>query len=439
MGIIRNRQEVNYSVKCFAVLTMLLALVYSCKKNTTTIYPQFKDYHLGYPPTANTNSLKLADGSFLILEDGPSNDSNNANFYLYKFDSHGNFITSKAVVFNQRNFTTLALAGNNFFISGISLVTNQFYVACFDANMDKLWDSSYAFNNIFNALTGCAAADGNILIAIGTRTIIDSQATFIAKINAATGALINAPVPISGIPANLQCQPLSIMARSDGVYICGYYLDSVPSINATTIGSLFCFKTTENGNVIWFRNQTVPAFASTVPFTVGFNIADNNTGAPVAATAITVPTLTWSGFVTNGAPTYNYNYAYNLIGSIAGISFDPSTGNTIDSTVFGIDNKAIMPVIHATADGGYIMAATGDYFLYNSTFATSVLLIKTDAHFNVQWQKKIAAVGNNYVVFGLSVLSDGYEIIGQNNYINNKKLNNDIFFIKTGLDGNVSD
>jgi hypothetical protein len=406
-----------YSLIC-AIISIIILTTSACKKTEKTSYSKFKTYTLDFYPGAAPISIKQTDGTFVIILGGGNNDS---NFHFLKFDSHGNFITSKSYNFYLKSFNTMAPVGNGFFIAGSNNLKPGYFMSMFDNNMNKLWDTGYNFTDI-NSLAGCAATDGNILITFGLRQSgATTFPTYIAKINTTTGALIYPWKIVQKITGGLNFQPTGIFERSDGVYINGYYYFYLTGNEY--LGNYFCLNTTETGGTKWSKYHPKPDSTGKSPHVLAYGISDNP-GGSVAAVTITLASLVND---IRGS------------GAVKALSFDPTTGNELDSAIFSIDTNTWQPIIHSTPDSGYIIAATGNFYENSPTVPTTVLLIKTDTHFNVQWQKKFDPGGSYYFVYGLYVLSDGYEIIGINSSIIKNVTKEDIFFMKTDLNGNLAD
>jgi len=415
----------------FLFITISILFTSSCTKAPQKGYANFKIYQNDFP-LYNPLPVRLTDGSFVTVQGGKN--EADSNFYFKKFDSHGNYITTKSYNFYEKDINTIAQVGNGFFIEGGVGSYPAFYVARFDADMNMLWDSSYNLGiyNAFNT-TGCVSTDGNILVAIGEHpgSLFSANLdVIIAKTNASTGALMQLNL-VEGKPTQIQFQPCSIYERSDGLYINGYYFYS--NNGNAYLGSSFCMSITEAGAINWLNYQPIPNADSGVPYINGYNIAENNSG-PIATAGITNIGYFLTSYITTD------NYLNNLIGAISLISYDPATGKIVDSVNLDMNNetKDNNPFIHPTPDNGYIIAATGNFYSQSPTIPTTIELIKTDAHFNVQWRQTFNPGGANPVAYGLFVLSDGYEIIGVNNYIRNGNTQEDIFFMRTDLEGNIA-
>lgn len=420
--VVKSAKAAKYCCLICIVIFIAVTLVCSCKKNSQTSASSFKTYTLNYYPTPLTNSpdvkfLRLASGNFIGVLNGGNNDS---NFYFYKFDSRGNFISSTHHNFYQKTCYTISAIGNDFFITGTTNITPVGYFAAkFDTNINMLWDTSYKYTNTISGMAACASTDGNILISVAVTTV-NSQ-MYLIKLEAAHGGLLlKEEIKTSG---KFICQPSNMQERNNSVYITGIYYYFPSGSTSSLFGSYFCVNASENGFVKWFKNEPVPDSTAKSPTIAGFIIADDTTG-PIATIGITCPS------------TVNFGY---IIGAMKAYSFDPVSGNALDSATFGIDSNVELCFIRATQDGGYIIAGTGNYYKNAPTEPTTILLIKTDAHFNVQWQKKINPGGSFYIDYGVFVLSDGYEITGRNSTIVNTVTKEDLFFMKTDLQGNMTD
>jgi hypothetical protein len=185
----------------------------------------------------------------------------------------------------------------------------------------------------------------------------------------------------------------------------------------------------------WLYTSPVPSggvYTSNEPYVNAYNIAETESG-PLVLTGVT------TGQFSSASVYYFNNYWYPMIGSTLCYSFDPSTGKKVDSTIFSINSKTTYPIIHPANDGGFIVATTCDNFLNSFTVPTLVTLIKTDAHFNIQWQKVFNPNGANYMALGVFPLKDGYEIVGQSNGIVGNKPTVGTFLMETDLNGNLKD
>jgi hypothetical protein len=310
----------------------------------------------------------------------------------------------------------------------------------FDANANALWDSVYlpvGNNTNIYPVACCKSTDGNILLVASQQDHGSSQTKisppFLVKISPQSGKVLSGPISINGIDSSFECWVSNVYERPDGVYMSGFYFTW--GINSWAQGSMICLKAQENGNVQWFYSAPVPPANTNLtgnPYINAYNIAETGSG-PIVLTGITN-----TQFSTASVYYFN-NYWYPMIGNTLAYAFDPASGNIVGSAIFDINNKTTYPIIHPANDGGFIIATTGNNFLNSFTVPTMVMLIKTDARFNVQWQKTFNSNGSNYIVLGVFPLNNGYEIVGQSNNIVNNKSSVGTFLMKTDLHGNLTD
>ena len=106
-------------------------------------------------------------------------------------------------------------------------------------------------------------------------------------------------------------------------------------------------------------------------------------------------------------------------------------GDTIWTKHYGTNDWDFANSMDTCSDGGFIMAGK----TYDTGNAYSdILIIKTDAEGNEQWQKKIGG-NKDDVANSIITIPDGYLICGTTNSNNN--LNKDIYLVKIDLNGSI--
>jgi len=429
-----------FNIRPLTILFCLTLVCFGCRKTAVPTNSKFRIQPLNYKGLYYLNTIRLTNGNYVTIDQDLYLDSMNIGMY----DANANLVLLKKYAFPTGRYLSSGISyENGFVVAGFTSNWAQYVIMRFDANANIIWDSTYTANSNnsdFQSVICCTSLDGNILIA-GSQgppplsgSTSPSTSPLIQKINGQTGAIIDTPINISGIAIDtFNCIATSIYERSDGVYLSGYffYLSDV----GWTFGSLFCLKTQEDGNTQWFNNEPFPPankYATGNPFINSYNIAETNSGPIVLVSSNA------SQFAIASIENL-YSYWYLMIGYNTVFSYDPNTGNKIDSVTFSINNKSEQPIIHPTNDGGYILAATGNIYLNSFTAPTVILLIKMDAQFNIQWQKTFNPDGGEFIVFGVFPLTDGYEITGQSNSIVNNKSLVGTFLMKTDLQGNIRD
>jgi hypothetical protein len=421
-------------IQTLVLLCYIIFACCACKKNNPASVSKFRTQQLKYTATFFTNSVKLSNGNYVTIDQ----DTSYRHINIGAYDVNFNLVFLKKYSFSTpRDISCCIQFGNGFLITGFNNDNSALFAIMFNADGTALWDSTYTppGNNKIHAVSCCTGTDGNILLVASSQYGNGNTVAppFIAKINPQSGSMLSGPFFINGIDSLRDYWVTSVYERNDGLYMSGFYF--FLSGGSWDQGSLICLKTTEDGNILWLYSAPVPPANTNLtgnPYVNAYNIAETNNG-PVVLTAITTEQFS------SASVYYFNNYWYPMIGNICVYSFNPLTGAKTDSVTFDINNKTTYPIIHPTYDGGFIIAATGNNFLSSFTAPTTVLLIKTDAQFNIQWQKTYYPVGNNYIVLGVFPLADGYEVMGQNNSIINSESNVSTFLMKTDMQGNLRD
>ncbi len=420
---------------CVIMLVCVLIAFGACRKTPVHSYSKFRVQHLDYTGIAYVNSVKLSNGNFVTVDQ----DTSLLSINIAEYDTKSNLKFLKKYPCNvARDITCCIPFGTGFLITGYINDNTAFFATMFDVNGNALWDSSYspAGNNNIHTVTSCTAMDGNILVVGSHKYHGGNQhpgVPFVVKINPQSGSLINAPKTLTGMDSTFDYWVTSVHERTEGIFMSGFYF--FWANDGWNQGSLLCLKAGEDGIVHWHYTAPIPPANTSVtgyPYENAYNIAETNTG-PIVLTGISAAQFS------SASVYYFNNYWYPMIGSTFVYSFDPATGNKTDSVAFGANSKTTYPIINPTNDGGFIEVTTANNFLNSFTVPTSVLLIKTDEHFNIQWQKNYYPDGNNYMALGVFPLADGYEVIGQSNGILSDKATVGTFLMKADLQGNLKD
>ena len=433
-------KHLNFGRFSYVILCCFVLLNTACKKSSSVTESKFKIQPLNYQGLFYLNTIKLSNGDYVTIDQDIILSHMNIGLY----DSNSNLIVLKKYQFNSTLYLTNSMAYQaGFVVAGYTTDYSSFVVTRLDANADAIWDSTYTPGNNntgLQAVVCCTSPDGNILAIASPGppglggTTAPAGSPIIEKINGASGALLDTQINIGAVNFDsMNCIATSVYEINDGVYVSGYYFYLYSG--GWTFGSSFCLKSQESGNTQWISYEPQPPankYLTGNPYINGYNIAPTNSGP------IVLVTTNASQFAISSIEDL-YIYWYLMIGYTTVFSYDPATGNKLDSVTFSINNKSELPIIQPTKDGGYIIAATGNIYLNSFTAPTVILLIKTDAQFNIQWQQTYNPDGSEFIVFGVFPLGNGYQIIGQSNKIVNNKSIVGTFLMKTDMQGNLKD
>ncbi len=411
------------------VSLFLLVFFVSCSKKPAAFFSGYKLHSFSFRPYiqpyyGGINAL-FNDGSFFI----PVVDV--SNLHLMKFDKNSNFLNEKIYPSGQKDYTDIFTANNRLLAVGYTSSNLSFFATMYDANGNVVWDSTYQFKYGFiESVCCCVGTDGTATLAIGCYTTDStSPSAYFATIGSA-GSLVDLK-PQTGMPGYLKCLPMVVRAGNDGGFYCtGYYLCyNKASGLAPALGSQFLLKSDVAGATQWFKKWAAPADGATPVIPLDLVCS---TGGSIATVAIINPY--------NSGQTYFRNYAGigNKVGSIAACSYDSQNGVVTDSIVVD-NNKDLFCQIIATPDGGYITSTTSNLDVNSTTHYPHILLTKTNDHFDKQWSRTYSFDYNDYVAFGFWQVNQGYQIGGIHTNIVSNQLNEGMFFLRTDLNGNLTD
>ncbi len=415
-----------------AICLVCLLCFFSCKKSTPDTYTKFKSYRIGYELASAIPSIQLSDGSFITA----TLDEHGACLII-RLDAKGNKVWERNISESSLHPTCLtATTDGNFVLSGYNTVSrSSLFATMYSPGNDSLWHVDYDFQpGNANNMAACNAADGNILFSIGASSNdMANPATFILKVNRADGSL-QYMKPLQGIPDSVRFQPLSMVARNNAVYITGSYFVAQqmgPLLN----GSSCTVATNENGDSLW--QVTKPPVLNDVVagiYNIGESIACSADAGSVVA-----------GYVSGPFGYRALNILPNSINQVCGAdivleAYDAATGYRSDTASFTFEDQSSLTIIKNATDGGYILAATDNFFLANENSTTHIALAKTDAHFNVNWQRTINLPDASTMPLGIFPVDNGYVIIA---YVISDPKNDgsysDLVFLKTDMNGNLVD
>jgi len=418
----------------FLMVWIICLLILSCSKPRQQAIPGIK--------TITTNNWNYGlftflpgDGSFIV---GMLDSSKTLS--ISKYDDHANKIISKQYFdFDSIGiFSSVFMLSGNLVVSGFNASTEEYSVSSFDKNLELMWHYSHVITTSSGSLkvvSSCSSMDSNIFIVLcaPNSNTTSAPACYLTKLNAINGSILNAGTTIT--QGYHQYVPEYISSTADGLLLSGYYLDYDLTSSTLFPKNGFCMKIHENGSLIWNSTDSFNNVPNGIQFIANHNLVVEKDGSAAgisiySKTAFTLP-LHYDG---------GYNGQNDYSGAIVATKYDGATGKSYSKT-FDVDSSASLPIICSTADGGYLIAATGNWSMNSDVEPTYGILIKTDDSFNVEWQKKYNNVAKyqNFSINNVVPLNNGYEMICLMSYKVNGSSKFEISILKTDLNGNILD
>jgi len=251
---------------------------------------------------------------------------------------------------------------------------SDFYLVKTDASGDMEWYSTFGGSNVDCAQSVQQTTDGGYIILGETRSYGSGAYDFYLVKTDASGDM----EWYSTFGGSDYDYPQSVRQTADGGYIMTGFTMSYASVNA----DVYLVKADASGNMEWQQ-------------TYGAN--NDNLGYSVRQT-------TDGGYIVGGQ-TANYSadwYGVYLVKT-------DSLGNMEWDSTFSGDDYDDAYSVQQTVDGGYIIAGvTWSYGAGGGDF----YLVKTDASGNMEWQKTIGGIDDEYAESVWQTTDGGYIVAG---------------------------
>jgi hypothetical protein len=323
---------------------------------------------------------QTTDGGYVIAGVTYSYGAGEADFYLVKTDASGNVAWERTFgdTGNDWARSVQQTADGGYIVAGTTraygTVNADFYLVKADASGNMTWEQTYGGSGSDNAFSVQQTADGGYIVLGETRSYGAGGYDFYLMKTDALG--------------NMEWQQTfggsdddwakSVQQTADGGYIMTGYTQSYATVNA----DLYLVKADASGNMTW--EQT-------------FSANDDNLGYSVQQT-------TDGGYIIGGQTA---NCSVDWYGVYL-VKTDDAGNMEWDSTFAGDDYDEAYSV-QQTADGGYIIAGvTWSYGAGEGDF----YLIKTDASGNMEWQKTIGGLNDEYAESVWQTTDGGYIVAG---------------------------
>jgi len=426
----RNIKQIISAVKIESWITgfviVIIFFIPSCKKNVSSIADtKFKVSH----SSANLNGFKavhLSGGGYAVAAHDPRS---NSKCHLLGFAEDGTKLWEQQfpdsitmVDIAATNDNGVIICGYN---NGNAIITQQtIYVKRFSASGNPDWANSFIADAVYY-LCMAIAPDGSVFLNSCPGITGLHPCNFLYKLSSG-GQLLSSTQATGMTPDSLLCFPLSMAFSGSNIIVTGalsYWADT----NHTTVALSgpfgdFCFCMDTGANVKWFLHQ-LDTFAVGQSLAIGNGgiIADAGSSSPFLISQ----SISGNFFLTSDRGNVFEDVQDNIMVRL----FDPATG-AMQVRQIALPDAAQYPCIAATADGGYIIAATDNL----SSFDNKILVAKTSNNLDVQWTKQFN-IPNTTSPFGIFQAADnGYVIFAGTQSFGAHK---DIAFIKTDPNGNI--
>ena len=324
---------------------------------------------------------QTADGGYIVAGETLSYGAGSWDFYLVKTDASGNMTWEQTFGGNDADYaqSVQQTTDGGYIVAGTTRSYgaggSDFYLVKADASGNMTWEQTYGGSGSDNAFSVQQTADGGYIVLGETRSYGAGGSDFYLVKADASG--------------NMEWQQTfggsdddwakSVQQTADGGYIMTGYTQSYATVNA----DIYLVKADASGNMTW--EQT-------------FSANDDNLGYSVQQT-------TDGGYIVGGQTA---NYSADWFGvylvktdTLGNMEWDSTFGNSDYDDAFSVDQ---------TADGGYVIA--GVTWSYGAGEG-DCYLIKTDASGNMEWQKTMGGIDDEYAWAVEQTADDGYIVAGE--------------------------
>ncbi len=324
---------------------------------------------------------QTADGGYIMAGVTSSYGAGEADFYLVKADASGNMTWEQTFGGTGSDWaqSVQQTTDGGYIVTGTTRSYGaggtDFYLVKADASGNMEWQQTFGGSGSDNAFSVQQTADGGYIMLGETRSYGAGDYDFYLVKADASGNM-EWQQTFGGSDGDYA---KSVQQTADGGYIMTGYTTSYATVNA----DLYLVKADASGNMTW--EQT-------------FSANDDNLGYSVQQT-------TDGGYIIGGQ-TANYSvdwFGVYLVKTDASgnMEWDSTFGNSDYDDAFSVDQ---------TADGGYVIAGvTWSYGAGEGDF----YLIKTDASGNMEWQKTMGGIDDEYAWAVEQTTDDGYIVAGE--------------------------
>jgi hypothetical protein len=365
---------------------------------------------LYHEDTISTKSIEMtADSGFFIAATRESDHgllSRENSAYLIRTDVNGDTLWTKRIEDMEVNATTSVPGG--YVLGGDIKYLNIGYdrkgrLVKVDLNGDTIWTKSYPYFKYVNCDAVIQTTDGGYLLAgskrdAGSWTVSKSD-VYVIKTNAIGDTLwTKSYVGIGNDHA------YSVIQTADGGYLMTGYTESSGAGNK----DVYALKIDALGNIVWA--QTYGGAADDI----GNSVISTTGGDYLIA-----------GYTRSSGAGNKDAYLVKI----------DALGNVIWTKTYGGSNEDGANSVVTTTDGGYLLAGYSSSF-GNGNGDIDVYVVKTNFLGVSEWFNTYGNTEDDYGTKGI-LASDGYAIVGWNNYRVGNLIEGNIYLIKTDSVGNT--